>query len=701
MKTLKAILYIVLLLILFANSAAYASDITWSDDPRKYYCTEDPPLIIYVYPKHYGKNEHDKGISYQQAGVDIHPLDVWFDKCSMQYAPPTKTNIIRERTKKDKAGGIFLSPRSKVHDSIAIKLLGEDNVRRVHGGYDYITKPGELIYATMSGRIKVWKAKRGWMAVNIISIDSGIVSRVLYIVPNSNIKNGMVVVAGETVLGRADNLKNYPEYDSCPNHVHVDFKHPARGIFNPYTLEEISYAAILKSSQAKETTKKVTQKRPNSVHYVRYDAKGNNSGSDWNNAYRELPSTLIRGDTYYIAGGYYPEYSFDDPASGSTYIYIKKATVDDHGTNTGWESSYGNGTVFFESSGTVFTFETMYYDLDGVTGSGTSNHGIVVQMNGASSATYGVSLRGGTGFINLRHMEIYHSNPCGVGDVAQDGIRSVGPDNITISYCYIHSWHRNCIIATDSQNWTVEYSHLSQNWTVEYSHLAESHSTSSNHGQAIYMGYRSASNWNIRHNTFKDINGSAVIFFSGACSNISVYGNLFWEEQTKPDCGNFSVGGIIGHNNSGGDVTGLNFHNNTILGFTGRGSAGSLNLDSGSNNQAYNNIWYDSIGMSFNATTHDYNASDASLNESNQAFISSSVFNNYNGNDFTLSGTFPSSWGGTTLQSPFTTDRNNTQRGIDDVWDHGAYEYNTGDSSGGSPPQIPAVPNGVAITRDQ
>jgi hypothetical protein len=56
---------------------------------------------------------------------------------------------------------------------------------------------------------------------------------------------------------------------------------------------------------------------------------------------------LTRGDTYYIADGSYVTYIFDDVASGSLVITIKKATVADHGTETGWLDTYGDGQAVF------------------------------------------------------------------------------------------------------------------------------------------------------------------------------------------------------------------------------------------------------------------------------------------------------------------------------------------------------------------
>src|SRR5690606_21620262 len=81
---------------------------------------------------------------------------------------------------------------------------------------------------------------------------------------------------------------------------------------------------------------------------VRAGATGADDGSNWNNAYPDLPTTLERGSTYYIADGSYDGYTFNDVVSGTTLITIKKATVSDHGgIETGWSDAYGDGQAIF------------------------------------------------------------------------------------------------------------------------------------------------------------------------------------------------------------------------------------------------------------------------------------------------------------------------------------------------------------------
>ncbi|MGZ3805746.1 MAG: hypothetical protein ACXVB4_16130, partial [Pseudobdellovibrionaceae bacterium] len=102
-------------------------------------------------------------------------------------------------------------------------------------------------------------------------------------------------------------------------------------------------------------------------HFVRQDATGSANGSDWTNAYTSLPATLVRGDTYYIAAGNYSGRTFNTPTSGTTLITIKKAIEADHGTETGWQASYGTGQAAFTG---MLEFTSSYWVFDGMTGGG-------------------------------------------------------------------------------------------------------------------------------------------------------------------------------------------------------------------------------------------------------------------------------------------------------------------------------------------
>jgi len=91
--------------------------------------------------------------------------------------------------------------------------------------------------------------------------------------------------------------------------------------------------------------------------YVRAGATGNNSGSDWTNAFTQLyfatnagqASHVARGVTIFVASGHYTcgpantvtACNFDVPNSGSTLITVQAATVSNHGPAAGWQNSFG------------------------------------------------------------------------------------------------------------------------------------------------------------------------------------------------------------------------------------------------------------------------------------------------------------------------------------------------------------------------
>src|SRR5437762_6226040 len=129
-------------------------------------------------------------------------------------------------------------------------------------------------------------------------------------------------------------------------------------------------------------------------HYVRAGATGAGNGNSWTDAWSALPGTLTRGDTYYIAGGSYNGATFNTPASGTTYITVKKATVADHGTATGWQDSYGTAQAAFSGE---FVFLTDYWILDGVSRTGLkAGYGFKLTHGG-----FGVEFGTGSGVNNI------------------------------------------------------------------------------------------------------------------------------------------------------------------------------------------------------------------------------------------------------------------------------------------------------------
>src|SRR5260370_35624186 len=74
-------------------------------------------------------------------------------------------------------------------------------------------------------------------------------------------------------------------------------------------------------------------------HVVTPSGSGSKTGADWNNAYAGLPSTLTRGDVYYLADGAYGSYTISTPDSGTTVVEIRKAQTYDNCTSTAWSAA--------------------------------------------------------------------------------------------------------------------------------------------------------------------------------------------------------------------------------------------------------------------------------------------------------------------------------------------------------------------------
>ena len=390
--------------------------------------------------------------------------------------------------------------------------------------------------------------------------------------------------------------------------------------------------------------------------YVRQGATGLANGTDWTNAYTALPATLTRGDTYYIADGTYAGYRFDDTLSGSTLVTIKKATIADHGTNTGWNDTYGDdqaefGYTYFGND----SVNTGYYLIDGVTGGGPTNW------------------TGNLGFkfsrINARaesstksNITIKHSDIDG-GASTSNGNRPIDMSQIntlTISYSYIHNAGDDVITMLSTSN-----------FTVEYSKFAFSYESATYHPDLV-QGYGGPySNIIFRYNYIYDVDGTYLwgVHDNNTANGYEIYGNIIVFTNRPSNTSD----GIVGDLNGNGTINNLKFYNNTITGdFNYNVGFGPI---VGSNNVAYNNLWVKLSGTggfgSISSVTHNYN-SFYNLTHSGEENRSGNPFTNSGNENFTLSGVTTA---GTTLPNPYNVDMFGNVRGADGTWDRGAYEY--------------------------
>ncbi len=405
--------------------------------------------------------------------------------------------------------------------------------------------------------------------------------------------------------------------------------------------------------------------------YVRPGATGNNDGTDWANAYNKLPSTLKRGDTYYLAGGSYGSHTFNDAVSSTTAITVKKATVADHGVATGWQDTYGTTQAVFGG----LSFNTSNYVFDGNVGGGPGSwetgFGFKVQ------ATYHtIDFPAVLSNISIRHTDIQGGGRAETSDT--DLLYLVNKyTNITVSYCFLHDVSRTMILSWPSggSGLTVEYSKFARNGVAE-------------HREAWSAG--AESNVIFRNNLLEDIMGTgfiAIVNANGDAANWDIYGNIFYWTGKYTD-GIINTGVIMNrYDGAGGviNVRAVNWHiyNNIIANIRGGSFTAQIAPEGPLGTYVVeNNIWYNNVA--------DAGTSGGSLVDYNWYFANGS--NGKSGANDTVGTASPfvdatpwisGNWAlkaplpGVALVAPYNIDLGGVTRGADGVWDRGAIEYSS------------------------
>ena len=411
-------------------------------------------------------------------------------------------------------------------------------------------------------------------------------------------------------------------------------------------------------------------------HYVRTGAAGLNNGTDWANAWTSLPATLVRGDTYYIADGTYGGYTFNDAVSGELYITIKKAIESDHGTDTGWNASYGDGQAVFSAPGVntggPWYFTTSYWQIDGIVGDGFGEipYGFKVALSQTFDNAIVVRIGSNADNISLSRVELDGINEGAVGayQPRSDGLNifSTGGnfnDNIKISNCYIHDCVRTYVLFGTVKNSVIENCYMEKMIGGNLSSGGYIHTGGIVNNTGAING-----NNHIRNNRVRNTRGTNVIHFTNAnASDYHIYGNVVWRTSAAYDITN----GYIG-SDSYSTVNNLNIYNNTIYNYDAGISA--FYIFNGDNIIIKNNVLYNCGSNTFGSAIddHDYNASNVDLSEVNSVLLATDPFINSATGDFRLnSPTQP----GFSLSSPYNLDIIGNTRGLDGVWDRGAYEY--------------------------
>ena len=416
------------------------------------------------------------------------------------------------------------------------------------------------------------------------------------------------------------------------------------------------------------------------THYVRAGATGSKNGTDWNNACTWFvgscaPSSLVRGDTYYVASGSYTSATVDlnTPESGTLVITIKKATVADHGTSVGWSDSLASGPAKLiqdSSQNSVINFSTGYWIVDGQTGGGPGSwktgFGFYIDTTRVSNPAPGIGTNDNiSGHITVQHVEVEgnHGDGAGSGSAANDGISAGLTNNMTYSHMYVHDQGRVPIFWRAS-NSTIQYSWMARNESVPSQH---------SEGASIWSGTSTrVSNLIFAYDVWEDIEGTGVIVYAG--DGLLVYGNLFFTTSAyDPARGGIGNGSVTTWTVDG--ATGVKVYNSTFADLVGGGGIRFPTTSAISfNNEALNNIFLNMGGVDWtNVGTHDYNwfFNSGAQTEANMQTGIAVPFVNKAAGDFHL---VVDTNSGVTLPSPFNVDPDGKIRGSNGSWDRGTYQ---------------------------
>jgi hypothetical protein len=425
---------------------------------------------------------------------------------------------------------------------------------------------------------------------------------------------------------------------------------------------------------------------------------GTGAGTSWTNPYDTLDSAESAVDRasydavyIYVADGSYAATTFNASASGTKMVYIKKATVAEHGTATGWDNSYGDGQATINGQ---VNFASNYWTLDGVSRTTEiSGHGIKI-IGATGSNTYNVYIDPGDN-VTIKYVEMTSPNVpiedgCSAANTCTGGgLRaSGGADNIIVEYCYIHDVALPLFLALDGNGFTFRYSVAERN-----------DSTPAAHSEFVSISYGTRSNVFFYNNKLIDMEGTAFIAVMNyvQLTNLYAYNNIsyYTAGATQTGVGN----GWFACTNPDVVCENVYIYNNTIMNlpYTEPGTSARINIDSVTGATAINwvvknNLWFCNDSPCAGAgndvsdeITYDNNwyggvsytgAENGAINGSSEdPFTNSATY------DFTLKSEATTIGAATDLSALFTIDYSGATRSS---WDIGAYEY--GASGGDTTP---------------
>lgn len=402
---------------------------------------------------------------------------------------------------------------------------------------------------------------------------------------------------------------------------------------------------------------------------------GAGDGSSWTNAFSGLPDELIRGARYLVAAGEYYDgpwsdrffhHVFDHATEGEQYIGVFKATPDDHGSEDGWEPSMGQGQARFGPVAII----TGYLVIDGRVGISGDNdaYGISITARDCenrqdAAITFPWNCEATN--VSLRHLDV---GDCGHRPDPTNGAETAiysyaeGVVRFALKQSYIHDAFRTILLLQNSQDIFIE---------------GNTFARAGLHHESATLDMRNNQDMVIRRNVLIDSYGVFIQF--QRTSNVHFHGNVL--RRTLED---WPVWAAIYLPEGGSNVY---IYNNTFYNLDGLNTGVRASPEDGvSNLQVVNNLWAGSrAGQIMLCGSHEHNAffdnlrSDESfsldelIEESTKQILTSDPFVNGEAGDLRLVAPTES---GRDLGASYQWDLAGVQRGMDGVWDRGAYEYN-------------------------
>ncbi len=407
--------------------------------------------------------------------------------------------------------------------------------------------------------------------------------------------------------------------------------------------------------------------------YVRQLATAGGNGSSWSTALQSLPATFVRGTTYYVADGTYSGFSINTPASGSQYIKIVKATQNNHGSDTGWVSTYGAGQAVFGPSNLQHSQDSGFIEINGYSESVPNNTGIKFSFGNGSTGfavEYGA---GKTTNMKLTYLEFagpasssaynYTSETYGINISPWNGTNYGDYTGSYIGYNSIHGSSDGLHIMGASPI-TIERNNI---YDINSSNAAY-------HGNAAYLGGTAAT---FRYNRVWNYVPEGIHADAGS-SGLQAYGNVFFDTADPSVTKGINFPAGYSHSND-------KVYNNT---FVGMNIGVFLRSGTYSGVEVRDNLLYGAT-VSQEAT--------AGITTSNNVQAASGDFVSLVGDNYHLSKAIP----GMSLASPYNNiDPDNKTRGSDGTWDVGAYEYQASIGCTGTCKYIRAGATGTATGND-